>query len=82
MDERIAEFVVECTVDGDWLYPTDGGAVKRRYADEIVRCRDCERYYSHIHGCDLFAFDTWDSLTYADVEPDGFCKWGERREDK
>ena len=66
MCERIAEFVVECTVDGDWLYPTDGGAVKRRYADEIVRCRDCKY------------FDTRKCKSQWPFNLDGFCSWGRR----
>ena len=47
--------------------------------DEIVRCRDCklcdERYGRMLCrrdiGCDEIAID---------VEPDGFCKWAERRD--
>lgn len=38
--------------------------------EEIVRCRDCKRFNSN-ETCALFD----DAL----VEPDGFCKWGERR---
>lgn len=38
-----------------------------------VRCRDCSFSIVHGHGCarnhDIF-----------DVEPEGFCAWGERRE--
>ena len=93
MCERIAEFVVECTVDGDWLYPTDGGAVKRRYADEIVRCRDCF-WFNEYHGkchCTATIIDTDGNvyltdeengyMSMTDAEPDGFCAWGVRRAD-
>ena len=45
---------------------------------EIVRCRDCKHYHAEINGCDEFG-DIWHD-EYANVEPDGFCKWGERRE--
>lgn len=38
--------------------------------EEIVRCRDCKRFNSN-ETCALF--------DDAFVEPDGFCKWGERR---
>ena len=52
--------------------------------EEIVRCRDCEHYYEaeeyHPQGnydrrcCKYF-------VTYDDeVEPDGFCAWGKRKE--
>ena len=53
----------------------------------IVRCRDCKHstgdgtccwYFSHYEqvGDD----HEWDEVP-DDVEPDGFCKWGERRSD-
>lgn len=39
--------------------------------EEIVRCRDCRFSLAHGNGCcrnqDIY-----------DVEPDGFCAWGER----
>lgn len=46
--------------------------------EEIVRCRDCER---------CVIYDTWNPEGTAfncnrwrqDVEPDGFCAWGERK---
>lgn len=53
---------------------------------EIVRCRDCK--HSHKDGalCNLFASwvpiaggDEYECIP-ADVEPDGFCAWAERRE--
>ena len=50
---------------------------------EVVRCKDCEyseRY--EVHG------DVWrecghplTSIEFLDVEEDGFCKWGERRDE-
>lgn len=51
--------------------------------EEIVRCRDCERYYEaneyHPQGnydrrCCKY-FDTYDD----EVEPDGFCAWAVKR---
>lgn len=44
----------------------------------IVRCKDCKHYHDSINGCDEFG-DEW-SDEYANVEPDGFCAWGERRD--
>lgn len=38
--------------------------------EEIVRCRDCKRFYPN-ETCALF--------DDAFVEPNGFCKWGERK---
>ncbi len=72
----MAEYVVD-------LY-TDHDGVK---CERVVRCRDCK--HSHKDGtlCNLFA--SWVSIAGgdeyecmpADVEPDGFCKWGKRREE-
>lgn len=54
--------------------------------EEIVRCRDCE--HSHKDGtlCNLFA--SWEPIAGGDeyeympveVELDGFCAWGVRRD--
>ena len=55
--------------------------------EEIVRCRDCRYAHEMLDGMyDCFGHlaTTWDY--YSDepkqnpVEPDGFCAWGERRE--
>lgn len=45
---------------------------------EIVRCRDCRHYHAEFNGCDEFG-DAWRD-EYANVEPDGFCAWGKRRD--
>lgn len=38
--------------------------------EEIVRCHDCK-----------FKNESWNCASpYYNVEPDGFCAWGERRE--
>lgn len=51
---------------------------------EIVRCRDCKHYYeadnyhpqgNYISHCCKY-FDSYND----EVEPDGFCAWGERKE--
>ena len=36
--------------------------------EEVVRCRDCKRFHTNTNGLDC-----------PKLEPDGFCKWGERR---
>ncbi len=52
--------------------------------EEIVRCRDCEYATNDGYGCKLFshyergAYYQWEDVP-AEVEPDGFCKWGERK---
>ena len=53
------------------------------YKEEIVRCRDCAYYYeadnyhpkgNYISQCCKY-FDAYND----EVNPDGFCAWGERR---
>ena len=49
-------------------------------AQEIVRCRDCKNYEPK-DGTWLncrFEIDGFIQWRYA--EPDGFCKWGEKKE--
>lgn len=50
---------------------------EERLREEIVRCRDC-RY--GINGGELCAEGASDSWDWRNVEPDGFCAWGERKE--
>lgn len=48
--------------------------------EEIVRCKDCKHYENH--GSFVMCILPDDDGDYACwiVEPDGFCKWGERSE--
>ena len=43
---------------------------------EIVRCRDCKFGVDGGKYCAEGCADSWD---WRNVEPDGFCAWGERR---
>lgn len=62
-----------------YLWPKRIRDERRR--EKIVRCRDCDYYdhwdasgpYREKHVC-----GHWDCL---EIEPDGFCAWGERRDD-
>lgn len=46
--------------------------------EEIVRCRDCRFYDERHRECSMLECqECWYKLH--DVEPDGFCAWGERR---
>ena len=40
--------------------------------EEVVRCVDCRNYSANGNACGRFG-------DYYDAEPDGFCKWGERK---
>lgn len=54
--------------------------------DEIVRCRDCQWFLDIDDSCGRVAPSAYDEGTgdeviwLADAEPDGFCKWGKRKE--
>ena len=80
MSEYITETIV-FNFDGE-----PGGEVKHASMDitvkeEIVRCRDCchcnHREWNS--GLPYYTCGFFDS-EYAEVELDGFCAWGERRE--
>ena len=63
---------------------TEQSAYRR---ERIVRCRDCKHAVEHCdtEKLDCTHFSQWDY--YEDepghwpVEPDGFCAWGERRDE-
>lgn len=49
-------------------------------ATEIVRCRDCKHANIRkgiVHSCDHPALFAKDEVLW--IRPDGFCAWGERR---
>ena len=46
--------------------------------ERIVRCRDCKFSTSMGYQCEWFHDDY---LTHAQVVPEGFCAWGEPREE-
>ena len=53
-------------------------------AEPMVRCRDCKYYGSNwwIGDCHLEQWgDGWGNYPPPTVTEDGFCAWGERRED-
>ena len=70
----------------EYVYGTDGHEGHWLTGEEIVRCRDCEHATDDGYGCTLFGRREqvgsyrWEDVP-AEVEPDGFCKWGERRAD-
>lgn len=69
----MAEYVVE--------EPGDRSASWRVH-ERIVRCRDCKHYSDHEW---VLVTDVSDVCHFfgdgVRVEPDGFCKWGERKEE-
>ena len=45
---------------------------------EIVRCRDCKEYRESDCTCHSWQWHNWDAPI--EVDPDGFCAWGEKRD--
>lgn len=82
--ESVADaFLSQIEYGKDYVISTDlakeewanGFGTKYTYSlkfDELVRCRDCRFSLAHGNGCGR-------NEDISDVEPDGFCKWGERR---
>ena len=73
----MSEYVVE--------EPSDGSASWRVH-ELIVRCRDCEYARIWRTGKPSAVIEEWycqwhsNAEGASDIEPDGFCAWGERRD--
>ena len=69
-DQR--EFIVRCDHIASNIWDVSHRWVDSGECDEVVRCRDC-RWYAHLRMmCRRADFTV--------LEPDGYCKWGERRD--
>ena len=88
MEGEMTEHVCEITQDYPGIpyeHEDFSGTMERR--EEVVRCRDCKHAVEHCdtEKLDCKHFSQWDY--YEDepghwpVEPDGFCAWGERRDE-
>lgn len=44
--------------------------------EPIVRCKNCKHYRDRINGCAEFGDESRGE--FANVEPEGYCAWGER----
>ena len=67
----MSEHIFEQHFDADSLL------IHQIQREEIVRCRDCKHLMSN-NRCNLQ--DDYNEFHWLDVEPNGFCAWGERRE--
>ena len=81
----MSEYIIEVE------YDTFNGTFTQKRCEEIVRCRDCKHAQVRhplnpitgiptgieVWRCGHF----WNADELPEVEPDGFCAWGERRED-
>lgn len=45
--------------------------------EEIVRCGDCKEFRESDTTCHSWQWHNWDAPI--EVDPDGFCAWGERK---
>lgn len=61
------------------VYPVEKSKHIAVTLPEIVRCRDCRYYDEIIHACERFDSIKQDNVSY--VFDDGFCAWGERRDE-
>ena len=53
------------------------GETRLKRREEITRCRDCKEYRESDETCHSWQWHNWDAAI--EVEPDGFCAWGERK---
>lgn len=79
VDDKVAEVFVERF---DWETVTLFG---HHLVGEIVRCRDCARYIpqgTYRFNSGVVNKDTCEVIRgfVVQIDPDGFCAWGERRE--
>lgn len=74
----------------EYVYGTDGHEGHWLTGEEIVRCRDCKHAH-HYHPfnpytCKPSEIEDWycewhsNAEGASEIEPDGFCAWGERRD--
>ena len=65
----------------EYIYATDEHKGHWLTGEKIVRCRDCD-YYDHLDASGPYrekhVCGYWN---YLEIELDGFCAWGERRDD-
>lgn len=62
--------------------PYDPAVQSASLGEEIVRCKDCERFAVDQSDHD-YRTGWWCKRWYTDmVKPDGFCAWGETEDDE
>lgn len=80
----MAEYVCDLVPDyPDVHYDSDGYSGECIRRERIVRCRDCRHGYKDGTLCTHFSMLDDDDLSIRPsiVEPDGFCAWGEERDE-
>lgn len=83
----MAEYIVELK---GWMIMADLADVDESSLETVVRCKDCKHMKSYEHINKYFDAEwAWcysprfesPNGEHVPTEPDGFCAWGERRED-
>lgn len=68
----MSEYIIK---GADWAICHNGDSLFKD-AEEIVRCKNCK---FGVYGGKYCAEGCADSWEWRNVEPNGFCAWGERR---
>ena len=77
---------------GEYVYGTDGNEGHWLTGEQIVRCRDCKHAYENrccksigwvsVLECNSEQWSTAGLMPSYEVNPNGFCAWGERKVDE
>lgn len=67
----MSEYIIACDEETALWVANDVESMKR-----IVRCRECE--FGAYDGNEQGEVIAWCKNFGCEIEPDGFCKWGER----
>lgn len=81
MSEHVVDLTQVETVEGLGDVNTYAWLTALPVREQVVRCKDCEHYREHEW---ILITDVSDVCHFwgdgVKVEPNGFCKWGKRRE--
>ena len=62
----------------EYIVGTDGHEGHWLTGEEIIRCKDC-RHYKPFEALKIEGYKCTRVSTPFEIEPDGYCAWGERR---
>lgn len=74
----MSEYIIETEISNGSLFIPYQSKLSESVREEIVRCGDCEHYNPNDAGCMYWVMAS-NKLLHVNT-PDGFCKWGERRD--
>ena len=83
----MSEYIVGGPFEHDDVFVANMGAERTHLygyelREPIVRCRDCAFMGHDKDGAYCTHFECWlcGEPSFTDVEPDGYCAWGKRRD--